>query len=625
MVGSTEQADLSAARPEGEAAPAVSILDQTLWRRFAESSDIRDYATPWLGLQCRQIDPSARGVLVLGDPEIEDYRPAAAWPEAESLTRPLMDAAERALSSRRGVAGQAGAGGRAALGYPVILDGELHGAVAVEAPGADEAERRRLLRVLQWGVGNLLAALRREQGREREAGAERTELVLDLVAEALEQEGFRRAADAVAAELALRLDCTLAAVGVRSRGRNRVVAVSNSMQFARQMNLVRAIGRAMDEAVDQQAVVMHPLPPDWDFRIAREHEELSAGYGDLRLLTVPLHAHGRFTGALHLERPADRPFDEGDVRLADCAAAALGPILEDRRREDRTILAKIAGTLGAQTRRLVGPRHYGRKIASLAVLGVTVFLATATGQYRVTSPATLHGTVERAVVAPMDGYIGAATIRAGAVVEEGEVMARMDSRDLEIERLRWQTEHAAKSTAYDRALAEHERSEANVLRSEISQAEAQIELLDLQIARAALVAPFDGLVISGDLSQHVGGAVKRGDELFRISPLDSWRLHLEVDERDIAEIQPGQEGALVASSMPEDAHAYVVRRITPFSESRDGRTWFRVEAELLEPSLRLAPGMSGVAKTEVEERLLIAIWTDRLADWARVFFWKWLP
>jgi hypothetical protein len=35
--------------------------------------------------------------------------------------------------------------------------------------------------------------------------------------------------------------------------------------------------------------------------------------------------------------------------------------------------------------------------------------------------------------------------------------------------------------------------------------------------------------------------------------------------------------------------------------------------------------MGGIAKTDVDERLLIRIWTDKIFDWIRLALWKWLP
>jgi hypothetical protein len=50
-----------------------------------------------------------------------------------------------------------------------------------------------------------------------------------------------------------------------------------------------------------------------------------------------------------------------------------------------------------------------------------------------------------------------------------------------------------------------------------------------------------------------------------------------------------------------------------------------VEARLHRITERIRPGMEGVAKTNIEERLLIRIWTEGLVDWIRLMLWKWLP
>ncbi len=79
------------------------------------------------------------------------------------------------------------------------------------------------------------------------------------------------------------------------------------------------------------------------------------------------------------------------------------------------------------------------------------------------------------------------------------------------------------------------------------------------------------------------------------------------------------------SSLPDKPFQYTVDRITPISESKEGRNFFRVEARLDSVTPGLRPGMSGVSKTRVEERLLIRIWTKRLVNWLRLAVWRWLP
>lgn len=609
----------------------ISFLDQALWRRFAEAGSLDDYTQAWLGLQCRLFGPEATGVVVLGGGEEgARYQPVAFWPDEDGLSAALTSAAERALAERRGIAQgleehETATPVRCAIGYPIFDGDRACGAVAIELMATSRGQLRSTLRQLQWGVGHIVAALRREELVRQQSGVERIDTVFELVADALEYERFATACNALVTELAIRLECDQVSIGFRHRRHVVVAAVSNTSQFGKRMSLTRDIGRVMDEAVDQQAVVLYPPRGDWDFRVDREHADLAGVYGGATILTVPIHTHGRFIGALTAERRTQVPFDDDSIELFDCVAGVVGPILEAKRQNDRSIFWKLWGSLLTQARRLFGPRYFGRKIAALAIAGIVALLATATGTYRVTSPASIQGSVERAIVAPFDGYIADERVRAGEQVRSGAVLAQLDTRDMVIERLRWETERNTKATEYDRALASHERAKAAIIKSEIEQVEAQIRLLDIQIARATLRAPYDGILLSGDLSQFVGGAIRRGEEMFRISPLNSYRVELEIDERDISEIEPGQRGQLIVTPLPQEQHPYVVRRVTPVSESREGRTFFRVEAELEGEADRLQPGMGGVAKTKIDSRLLVLIWSDRLLDWARIFVWKWLP
>ena len=61
-------------------------------------------------------------------------------------------------------------------------------------------------------------------------------------------------------------------------------------------------------------------------------------------------------------------------------------------------------------------------------------LAMGSGDYRVSAPAIVEGAVQRAVVAPFEGYIATAGVRAGQQVEEGALLARLDDRELQNER-----------------------------------------------------------------------------------------------------------------------------------------------------------------------------------------------
>ncbi|MBT8061441.1 MAG: efflux RND transporter periplasmic adaptor subunit, partial [Gammaproteobacteria bacterium] len=355
------------------------------------------------------------------------------------------------------------------------------------------------------------------------------------------------------------------------------------------------------------------------------HEELAAVHRVGSILTIPLHSSGRVFGAITFERPKGESFDEAAVEMCDGVASVIGPVLEEKKRNDRWIGKKIGESVSTQLRRLFGPHYFGRKLAGVILLVLALFFSVFETDYRVTAPAILEGEVQRIIVAPFGGYLASQHARAGETVRQGQLLARLDDKDLTLERLRWVTTRRQHLTEYNKAVATHNRTEANIRRAQIDEANAQVELLDQQLARTEIKAPFDGILVRGDLTQSIGATVTLGQELFELAPLNAYRVTMEVDERDISEIKPGQQGVLRITSIPEQPFYYSVERITPIAEQAEGRNFYRVEGNLHESSERLRPGMEGVAKTSIERRLLIVAWTEKAIDWVRLLLWRWTP
>lgn len=177
-------------------------------------------------------------------------------------------------------------------------------------------------------------------------------------------------------------------------------------------------------------------------------------------------------------------------------------------------------------------------------------------------------------------------------------------------------------------MAKADRVALRLASAQANQARAQLDLTLEKLSRVQVVAPFDGVVVQGDLSQQLGSPVEQGKVLFELAPLDAWRVILKVDERDIAHVRLSQAGELVLASLPGQVFPLKVRRITPVSVAEEGRNYFRVEAELQTdeniPPPPMRPGMEGVGKIEAGERSLLWIWTHRLTDWLRLKSWEWL-
>ena len=604
-----------------------------LWKQFAEATTPLSFSQGWLSLQCSML-PGARSALVLlGASEKGPFTPSAVWPDATVSVKHLVPAAERALRERRGfliLNGDEGLAGAPPLEYPQIsypleVSGKIRGAVVLEFDRLPERQIQDHMRQLHWGAAWLEVMLRRIDAQKSADQNERLKLVLDLLVSAVEQERFQPAAMALVTQMATKLECERVSLGFEERNRLQVKALSHSAEFGKQMNLVRAIETAMDEAVDQRATVLYPSPDSGIPLVTRAHAELARQHGSGVILTVPIKSDGKLVGGLTLERPAGRPFDPETVELCESMAALVGPMLDLKRKEERWLLTKAIDSLAARVKEITGPGHFPLKLATIVFLAVVVFFYSAKGEFRVTAPVSLEGIIQRAVCAPFNGYIMEARVRPGDIVQPGQLLCLLDERDLKLEHLKWFTQREQLVKQYHEAMAKHDRSQVQINRAKIEQAEAQIGLLNEQLIRTKVAAPFRGVIMKGDLSQSLGSPVERGQVLFEAAPLDSYRVVIQVDERDMDYIRVGQRGRLMLPSMPGDVFPLQVQKITPVSLAKEGRNYFRVEAYLENTPDRLRPGMEGVGKVVIDKRRFIWIWTRELIHWVYLKIWTWWP
>jgi multidrug resistance efflux pump len=294
----------------------------------------------------------------------------------------------------------------------------------------------------------------------------------------------------------------------------------------------------MNEAVDQDKRVVLPAADNDDHVLVHAHEQLRAQFGTAAICTIPFSHNGELLGALTFERSSKQPFDTQTLALCETVASVVGPILQLKRDAHLPGLEKLRNAWRTQLTQLTGHGHLSLQAGILAVVGLLLLLAFARGDYRIDAEAKLEGTVQRVVVAPFDGYIAEAPARAGDIVTQGQLLARLDDRDLKLEHAKWSGERAQLLKSQREALAKHERAEYSILDAQHEQAEAELALADEKLARTQLKAPLDGIVVSGDLSQSLGAPIERGQVLFEVAPLDAYRIMLEIDERDIAHVQP---------------------------------------------------------------------------------------
>ncbi len=613
--------------PEPEAA-TVTPLDQVLWSVLSTETALAPFARAWLALLCRMLAGAERAVLVLRQDDA--LAPAARWPDGDPGSAQLSQAAELALRERRGVVSRPrGRGGRtddsrsAQLAFPLIADGVEQGVVAVECAGVSDAALREVMRQLQWGAAWIELRQRRLQAAADGVRLRQGYAALDIAATTLSADRFDAAARATATDIAIRLGATRVSIGWLVRRSIKVVGLSHTVGGGQRADATVNLAAAMEEAVDQGASLLYPLADDEPLPSLAAHARMVAQGGGPYVLTVPLTMHGRIAGAVTVETSA--PIGQADIDVTEAIAALTGPVLGQLRAQERW-LSTIALHIAARTaRQLVGPDHYVLKLSMGLLAAVVAFFALFHIDYRVSAPAVVEGEVRRSLAAGLDGYIGAEHARAGQVVHQGDVLATLDDTELNLQRLRWIATRQQHQLELDKALGTGSRAEVNIASAQVSEANAEIALLDAQLARTKIVAPFDGLITNGDLSQSVGMPVQRAQVLFEIAPLDSYRVIVRVPDSDIGQVRPDAAGTIVLSALPDRGFGLHVVRVTPIAEQTDGNNTFRVEARLDEVSPQLRPNMEGVAKLEAGRHLLIWAWTHHLTEAIRLWLWSWWP
>ncbi|WP_426757065.1 efflux RND transporter periplasmic adaptor subunit [Myxococcus sp. Y35] len=190
------------------------------------------------------------------------------------------------------------------------------------------------------------------------------------------------------------------------------------------------------------------------------------------------------------------------------------------------------------------------------------------------------------VTLKLDGYIHELRVNAtGEPVKKGEVLFTLYSPEL----------YAAQQ---EYLLARQSQSAANA--SLVGAARKRLELWGLsaaQIERVAqrgqpvenmpFLAPASGFVLEKNVVE--GAAVKAGERLFRIAPLEKVWVEADVYEQDLARVKPGQPVEVTLPYLPGKTYTGRVGYVYPSLQgtTRTGR----IRIELPNPGLELKPDM----------------------------------
>ncbi|MEI9803247.1 MAG: HlyD family efflux transporter periplasmic adaptor subunit [Pseudolabrys sp.] len=533
----------------------------------------------------------------------------------------LAKAGERAIQVRHGVVQvEDKQGGACQIAHPILIGDGLYGVVALELPAQAKESLDIAMRLAQWGVawfGHLFA------DKARAGNADKGELAIRFGAltTALAAGRHQPAAEALATFLADRLDCDKVSLGRHRRSQTSLIALSHGGFASVRNTYLTALTAAMDEAADGEGAIRYPMPAADLATPHAAHAALARTHGAdwVQSVAVDLDPQGEEQLILVAEGRGKAPDEIGD-RLQEFTGD-LAPALWLRLRAEQGPVQRLAEITAkaAHARPIWRYAVYaGVAIAALAALLIPL-------PYRISVDATLETTERRVIAAPYDGYLAEATARPGDSVKAGALLGRFDDRDLKNQR-NDVLQHLSETTReLNEAIGIMDRAKANVLMARKAQFEADLALVNDQLRRAELRAPFDAVVVAGDKTQSIGAPMRRGEALYEVSPLGSYRVALEIPQTDFAEIATGQDGQLVLSALPYETLELGITRLTPIALAHDGKTVIRAEADLLNVTDLLRPGMQGVAHIRIGEARAGWLFTHRIIDWLQLKLWVWLP
>ena len=419
--------------------------------------------------------------------------------------------------------------------------------------------------------------------------------------------------------------CDQVALGVVRGKQAQVLSISGLDEVKAQSQGVGTIRAAMEECLDHGERVVYQKLQDYrhgsdstGHRIARKwHEEV----GGAAVAALPLFVRGRPFAVVALRRAAEHPFTREELDELAKLVEPYGPALELVERAHRGLREHALQTLRDQAARITRPKTVRRAIALVIGLAAAAWLAFGSRSYELSLPAHVLPSEALNLSAPFEGVLAEAPARAGDRVEKGQLLARLDTRELELERARLEHERNAYQIEGRRAFAAGMLAQSEVADARAAEAGAGLSIVERKISLAQVRAPQAGVVLAGDLSTRVGAVFGKGERLFQIAPVDRLKLELDVPEASVGWLTVGQPGRFAGFARPEDRQDITLTRIAPAAELRAAHNVFPVEAGTNSQPAWMRPGMEGMALIEIGERPLWWVLSHQALDWLHMHLW----
>jgi len=394
--------------------------------------------------------------------------------------------------------------------------------------------------------------------------------------------------------------CSLVAVGLpEASGRMELSSLSDVTTMEARTEISRAMQKGLSECAIQQDMLCWPgmetvpgynSPVLQDLIVSTRHQQ---GIG------VALKGKdGVAVGAVLLLWAEEGRREEIVAALRqghDLFAASLAVL---QKRHGAGIIERIRGKAAEKVGRFSRLQQWSLILVLIAVSLLMPF------PFRVKTECLVQPVVTRFVVARFDGILQDVLVQPGDKVRVGEILARLDARETELELAAVVAERNKAGKTRDFHMAAGDTVAEQVARLDEQRFQEKIDLLEEKRKAMVLASPVDGIVLTGDLKRNQGSPVNKGQTLFEVAPLETMTVELAVRQESIVHVKVAQSVKVWFDAYPDRSWQGSVQRVRPKSQIYNGQNVFVAELDFANPDDNLRPGMRGDARIEAGWRPL---------------------
>jgi biotin carboxyl carrier protein len=411
------------------------------------------------------------------------------------------------------------------------------------------------------------------------------------------------------------------ALGIVTRRTVQLVSVSGLDRIhARSPGTLR-IRQAMEECLDMGQPTVYQHDQLWSeandapqYRLhQRWHHETGCA-----VASIPVFDGNDCVAVVSIQRDEAEPFDTEELTKTAARLAPYGAAIRLVQRASESLAARAGRQARQRLSTICSRGAWGRKASAAALVLGLLWFAWGTIPYTICVPSVVTARQLHHFSAPFEGRIAACHVIAGDHVQAGQTLLEMDTEDLRLQADRLRADIGAARLEVARAFGQSHAAGAAQANARLAALQARLKITRNRIAKACVIAPCDGRIISGDLSRQVGETVPMGHPLLQLAPRGAQGIELRIPEQLVVELGPGHQGQFTSNARPDTPIGCRIQSVHASSALVDGQKTFVAEADLNGGSEWTLVGMEGIARIEVGRRRVWWVALHRLIDTVRL-------